>query len=83
MAAAKPPQVSEYAFQIAIFDVRCGSIQSIRRAGSEVIDRIACCANRGGSRVERIARLLSRLSQFPACGPAQVIHRLFGPGAKL
>jgi hypothetical protein len=75
MAAAKPPQVSEYAFQIAI--------QSIRRAGSEVIDRIACCANRGGSRVERIARLLSRLSQFPACGPAQVIHRLFGPGAKL
>jgi len=33
--------------------------------------------------MERIPRLLPRLIQFLAGGPAQLIHRLFGPGAKL
>ena len=87
MLTAKPLQAGDYTLQVMIFDVRCGSNQPIRCAGREVVDCLGTlasrCANGGSSRTERSACIISRLIQFPAGGPAQLLDRLFGLFAKL
>jgi len=79
MPAAKPPQAGERIFQVMIFDVRSCGIQPIRCAGGEV----ACRANGGGRRMERVPSLVTRLIEPPAGGPAQCLHGFLGLLAKL
>jgi hypothetical protein len=78
MPASEPPQASQHVSQVVIFDVRCGSIQSIRGASSEVVDcrgtLAPCSADGGGSRMERVGCVISRVIQSSAGGPAQFLQ---------
>jgi hypothetical protein len=78
MPAAKLLQAGERISQVMIFDKRCRSIQSIRRAGSEMVDGLGTLAsggaNPGSNRMERAPCPVSRHIQSLAGGPAQVLH---------
>jgi hypothetical protein len=84
---SEPPQAVEYISQVMIFDVRCRRIQPIGSSGREVVDcrgaLAPCSANGGGSRMERVRRVISRVIQFSAGGPAKFLHCFSGVFAEL
>jgi hypothetical protein len=76
--ASEPPQTDKRILQIVVVDIGCRSIESIRRAGREVVDCFRALApgfaNGRGRSMERPRRLISRFVQLPAGRPAQFLH---------
>jgi len=85
--AAISPQARECVAQVMIFDHGCSGIQSICRAGSEVVDRLGPLApsraNGGRGRMKCGPGLGPHRIHSPARRAAQFFHGLLGFFAKL